>query len=84
MVVYIAVIDHRAIYISIMNYGPVNIYYGSIITETTTIPATAAITVAAVTESIIYSSVKTHVRAPVACVEAINASGKPPVTRCPI
>jgi hypothetical protein len=68
------IVDHRPVYICIVDNGRIHIRHGRIIPETTASPIAAAITGTAITKTIIYTAIEPDMRAPITAMPAIKTA----------
>lgn len=76
-------IDHRIVYVSVVNDGRVHIGDGSVVMENAASPFAADKADSGVTEAIVNSAIEPHVRSPVTGVPYICATHKSPIARGP-
>jgi hypothetical protein len=77
------IIDNRAVNIYIMDHVSVYMCYGSIIPEASSFPDSANISCPRISPTVIYSSIKSNVRTPIAPVPVICSVIETPVRRGP-
>ena len=76
-------LNHCPVNISIMNIGSVDVYYGSVIPEMVAIPSSACKAHTKEAASVIYTSVKANMPAPITRMIAVIAAVVTPITWSP-
>jgi hypothetical protein len=74
---------YGAVNISIVHNIYIYTANGSVVPKVVAVPTAAIVTVAHIPITIVYTTVKTYMRTPVAGMKAIKTAFKPPVSGCP-
>ena len=73
------VVDDGAVDVGVVNIGDVHVIYGGVVGKVAAIPASACVAGAEEAEAVVDAAVEADVGAPVAFMEAVDASGEAPV-----